>query len=205
MLHNTCGDGYDVKSLMYMYMIHCCKQCFQDTALGCQSGALVRSMFEINIRSCYLWGSWVRFPVRPISSCDNREGDSHWQRRFPPGTPGFLLHYIKNPPILSRANNVLVDAPLLQTAFWWRYVSFGTYHLPNGCTISELPNGCTISESPLTIWAHNRYIQWCPSVCWNTILPLLNWMRRHLTDSLGPRRHAFSIIIRFLRTMFRWG
>jgi hypothetical protein len=35
--------------------------------MGCQSGAVVRSMFKINISAaCHLLRSWVRFPVIPI-------------------------------------------------------------------------------------------------------------------------------------------
>jgi hypothetical protein len=77
----------------------------------CQSGAVATSMFEINICACHLLRSWVRFLVRPIPQSHregDREGDSLWQRRFPPGS-GFILHYITNRPILSRANNVLGD------------------------------------------------------------------------------------------------
>jgi hypothetical protein len=61
---------------------------------GCQSGAVVRSMFQTH------------------TSCD-REGDSLWQRRFPPGAPVSSYMHYKSPNIVYRAiNNVLVEAQL---------------------------------------------------------------------------------------------
>jgi hypothetical protein len=54
-------------------------------SLGCQSGTVVRSMFEINISACHFWG---------------RGFDSLWQSRFPPGIR-FPPTYITNHPILS--------------------------------------------------------------------------------------------------------
>jgi hypothetical protein len=72
---------------------------------GCQSGAVVRSMFEINISACHLWGRGFH------SSCD-REGDSLRQRRFPPGAPVSSYIHNKSPNIVYRANNDLVDAQL---------------------------------------------------------------------------------------------
>jgi hypothetical protein len=68
-------------------------------SIGCQSGAVVRSMFEIKI------------------------GDSLWQHRFPPGAPvPSYIHY-KSPNIVYRANNVLVDAQLSIQYFFnmWRF------------------------------------------------------------------------------------
>jgi hypothetical protein len=44
------------------------------------------SMFEINIRACHLSVVVSSIPGQTHSSCD-REGDSLWQRRFPPVAP----------------------------------------------------------------------------------------------------------------------
>jgi hypothetical protein len=48
-------------------------------------------------------------PGQTRSSCD-REGDSLWQRRFPPGTPVSSYMHYKSPNIVYGVNNVLVDA-----------------------------------------------------------------------------------------------
>jgi hypothetical protein len=45
------------------------------------------------------------------SSCD-AEGDSLWQRKFPPGAPVSSHMHYKSPNIVYGANNVLVDAQL---------------------------------------------------------------------------------------------
>jgi hypothetical protein len=77
--------------------------------LDCQSSAVERSVFEINISACHLGGRGFDF-----HSLCHREGDSlrHWQCRFPPGAPvSSYIHY-KWPNLFNRANNIIVDAQL---------------------------------------------------------------------------------------------
>jgi hypothetical protein len=59
-------------------------------------------------------------PGQTHSSCD-REGDSLWQRRFPPGAPVSSYIHCKSPNIVYGANNVLVDAQLSIQYFYFMF------------------------------------------------------------------------------------
>jgi hypothetical protein len=59
-------------------------------------GAVVRSMFEINISAGHLWGRGFDSRSNPLYTMYNViELLSLWQRRFPPGGSGFLLHTLQ--------------------------------------------------------------------------------------------------------------
>jgi hypothetical protein len=74
--------------------------------LGCQSGVVVRSMFEINISACHLGGRGFDSRSDPfLMKQRGRFSLTAWV------SSGFVLHYkLRN--IVYRANNVLVDAQL---------------------------------------------------------------------------------------------
>jgi hypothetical protein len=75
---------------------------------GCQRGAVVRSMFEINISTCHLWGREFDSRSNPVIERVTLSDSVGFLRglRFPP-----TLHY-KLPNIVYWANNVLVDTQL---------------------------------------------------------------------------------------------
>jgi hypothetical protein len=79
---------------------------FAIVEMGCQSGAVERSMFEINISACHLGGrGFDSIPSHVIERATLSDSVGFLRGlRFPP-----TLHY-KSPKIVYRANNVLADA-----------------------------------------------------------------------------------------------